>query len=36
MWALTVEEALQKIVEDRRLDVVLEQVEASAGGGEER
>lgn len=36
MWASTIDEALQKIVEDRRIDVELEQIESSAGGGEER
>jgi len=35
VWAPTVEEALQKMVEDRRTDLTLEQIERAAADGEE-
>jgi len=35
VWAPTVGEALQKMVEDRRTDLTLEQIERAAADGEE-
>lgn len=34
-WAPTIDEALQRMVEDRRTDITLEQLEQTIGGDED-